>query len=84
MAEWQHRINLAGVLSAMGEKHDLSRVEEDCPEEVKEALAVEIRKAPPISHFAGRIKRAKSIAAVNRALAALYDDADRWKVWCGL
>lgn len=81
---WRHKIELNKVMSDVCDKHDLSRVEEDCPEEVKEALATEIEKAWPIAHFCKKIRSAKSIAAVNRILERVYNDADRHAVWCGL
>lgn len=81
--EWREKINLNSVLAKMDSEHDLSRLEEDCPAEVKEAIAVEVAKSSTLGYFAGRIRRAKSIAAVNRVLARLFDEADKFKVWCG-
>jgi hypothetical protein len=56
------------------EEHDLTHIEEDCPEEVKEAIAIEIVKAWPLKRFAQTIRQAKSIAEVNRILKNIYDD----------
>jgi len=83
MANWRYKINLNGVLSKMNGKHDLTLVEEPCPQEVKDAIIAEIEKAPPLQLFVGRIKRATSIAAVNRALSAIFEEADYSLVWCG-
>ena len=68
----------------MGEKHDLSILEDPCPDEVKDAIAAELAKSASLAHFSGRIRKAKSIAAVNRVLAAVFDEADRMHVWCGI
>jgi hypothetical protein len=84
MTEWRHKINLAGVMFKCAEEHDLAHVEEDCPEEVKEAIATEIVKAWPLKRFAQTIRQAKSIAEVNRILENIYDEADRSSVWCGI
>jgi hypothetical protein len=80
MARWQYKINLGSVL----EKYDLSRVEEDCPMEVKEAIAAEIAKAPPLVKFVEVVRRSKSIAALKRLLEGIYDEADETGVWCGI
>lgn len=84
MARWRYKIELSRVLAEVGEKFDLERVEENCPEECKEALAKEVSKAWPLRGFADDIRSAKSIAAVNRILARVYDEADRMLVWCGM
>jgi hypothetical protein len=81
---WQYTIDLAGVLDKACEEFDLSLVENDCPKAVKENIANELKKAFPLARFAPRIMKAKSIAAVNRILNTVYDEADRSKVWCGL
>ncbi len=81
---WRYKIDLAGALKKAGDKYDLEFVEENCPKEVKELLASEVKKAFPIAYFAPQIMKAKSIAAVNRILEKVYDEADRSAVWCGL
>ncbi len=81
MADWRYRIALNKVIEEMNEKHDLSRQEDPCPQEVLDALSKEVSKAPPLVHFVGRIKRAKTIAALNRILEIVYDEADRFLVW---
>ncbi|RJQ30326.1 hypothetical protein C4565_00650 [Candidatus Parcubacteria bacterium] len=83
MANWKHNIELNKVINQASEEHDLTRFEEDCPEEVKEAIAREIEKAWPLSHHAKEIRAVKSIAALNRRLVLVFDDADYHKVWCG-
>ena len=83
MANWLYKIELNSVINKMTEKYNLEMVEEDCPEEVKIALANEIRKAPPIAHLANRIMKCKAIAAVNRTLNTVFDRADENLVWCG-
>ena len=84
MTNWIQKIELNQVLAQMSEKHDLSFVEKPCPDEVKEAIASEIAKADCLAIYAGRIRRAGSIAAVNRALETVFDVADRNLIWCGL
>lgn len=84
IANWQHRINIIGVLADANTRHDLSCVEEDCPDDVKEALAKEVEKAWPVAQFASKLREAKSIAAVNRVLDNMFDEADRSLVWCGM
>lgn len=84
MANWRERINLHGVLHQMNGKHDLSRLEEECPKEVKDALAAEVEKSTALRYLAPQIRRAKSIAAVNRKLEAVFDEADVNLVWCGI
>lgn len=83
MANWQHKIQLNEIIEQCSEEFDLERHEEPCPDVVKERLAVEVAKALPIAHFAGRIRTVNSIAELNRVLARLFDDADRHSVWCG-
>ena len=84
MANWQHSIELNGVVSEMNDRYDLSRVEEDCPDAVKVALANEIRKARPIAGYANDIIACVSIAELNRMLDRVYDSADKNLVWCGM
>jgi len=84
MANWQHRIELNQVINQVSEDHDLTRLEEPCPEEVREAIAAECEKAAPLRHFGKKIRGAKSIAEVNRILTNVYSVADRELVWCGL
>jgi hypothetical protein len=83
MANWQHKIELNQILKQASENHDLSREEEDCPAEVKTAIAAEVEKAAPLAHFGKLIRNAKSIAKVNRLLQQVYNEADYSKVWCG-
>jgi hypothetical protein len=84
MTEWRYKIDLAGVMLKCAEEHDLSHAEEDCPAEVKEAIATEITKAWPLKRFAPVIRESKSIAEINRVLRNIYDEADRSSVWCGI
>ena len=81
---WRYRTDLANVLVNAAEKYDLSRFEEDCPEEVKEMIAAEIAKAFPLKRFVAPIKACKSIAELNRLLDKIYDAADLNRVWCGI
>jgi hypothetical protein len=83
MANWRYKIQLNKVLADLDKDYDFSRLEEDCPPEAKEKIAQEIEKALPLNHLAGRVRNAKSIAALNRALEAVYNEADRTLVWCG-
>ena len=83
MANWREKIELNEVLSKMSDEYDLSLLEEDCPTPVKEAIAKEIEKSTWLKRFSSRIRKAKSIAAVNRILEQVFDEADRMKVWCG-
>ena len=81
MANWREYIDLHKVLDEMGEKHDLSIMEDDCPAEVKEAIAKELEKSVWLKIYAGQIRRARAIAAVNRILNRVYDAADQHLVW---
>ncbi len=81
MADWRYRIALNKVIEEMNEKYDLSHQEDPCPQEVLDALSKEVSKAPPLVHFVGRIKRVKTVAALNRALSEVFDEADRFLVW---
>ena len=81
---WRYKIELNQRLREMGEQFDLSYLEEDCPQEVKQAISAECRKAPSLRRFAEIVLGCKSIAAVNRVLAAIYDEADRSAIWCGM
>ena len=81
--KWQHQIELGKVLETARSQHDLTRLEEDCPAEVKSMIVAEISKAPPLVRFATEINDCKSIAALNRTLDRVYDAADRDAVWCG-
>lgn len=84
MANWQHKIELNQIIQQVSEDFDLSRLEEPCPEQARNALATEIEKAPPLTHFGPKIRDAKSIAEVNRLLEAIFSAADHNLVWCGL
>lgn len=84
MANWKYKNELNKVIREMSEKHDLSNFEEPCPEEVKTAIVAELDKAEPLQRFRGSIKNAKTIAALNRILGRVFDEADLSKVWCGL
>ncbi|MFY4731208.1 hypothetical protein [Nitrospira sp. BLG_2] len=81
---WRHKIELNQVINQMTDKYDLSRFEKRCPTEVKETLATEVAKAPPLARFADLIRKAKTIAAVNRILENVFNEADYHKVWCGI
>lgn len=80
---WREKIELNQVISKMSEKYNLDNYEEPCPNEVKEELAKEIEKSIWLNRFASKIRKSKSIAAVNRILANVFDEADFKKVWCG-
>ena len=83
MANWKYKIELGRVMDEMCDKHDLSRFEEELPQEVKDAISAELAKAPPLARFAKRIKGAKSIAEGNRILNDMFDVADEKRVWTG-
>ena len=83
MAAWTQKIDIHGVIGRADKKYDLSRLEEDCPEEVKADLAAEVEKCC-LWRFAPRLREARSIAEVNRILEAVFNAADRERVWCGL
>ena len=84
MTDWRYKIELCAVLGKCNEEHDLSRFEEPCPAEVREAVAKEITKALPLVRFAKQVRAVKSIAEFNRVLARIYDEADEKLVWCGM
>ena len=81
---WRYKIDLAGVLQQCADKYDLTRVEEPCPDEVKQLIVTEIAKAPPLKRFVRSIQTAKAIAELNRVLEKIYDAADFERVWCGI
>jgi hypothetical protein len=80
MANWRYNIELNRVISEVTEEYNLEG-EELCPDEAKEALAAEVEKAPPLTHFGQRIRKCKSVAGVNRLLDEIYDAADAALVW---
>jgi hypothetical protein len=81
---WRYKIDLNQVIAELMDDYDLTCMEEDCPPEVKERLIAEISKATPLLRFIDQLQEVKSIAAVNRVLSDVYDEADVSKVWCGL
>jgi len=84
MANWKYQIELNQVINDLSEQYDLECPKEPCPQEVKEALAKELQKAPPLAHYAKKIQKATSIAQVNRILNSVFNTADASLVWCGL
>ena len=84
MANWRYTIDLHKVLGECEEQYDLEEVEFPCPEPVKTAIVAELDKAPPLRPFCADIKECKSIAAVNRVLDRVFNEADRKLVWCGM
>lgn len=84
MANWRYKITLNQTLSNLADEYDLKCVEEDCPQPVKEAIIKELLKANPLVGFVGQIRASKSIAAVNRVLEQVYNEADRNLIWCGM
>lgn len=84
MVNWRYRIELAEILQKCSKDHDLSHYEEECPKDVKEAIAAEISKALPLSRLAPRVMESKTIAELNRVLQLVYDVADAELVWCGI
>lgn len=83
MANWNYKIELNKVMTKVSNDFDLSNYEEECPKEVKEAIAIEVEKAIPLKHFAPKLRKAVSIAEVNRIIERVYNEADRSLVWCG-
>ena len=83
MAAWRYRIQLNEVIAWATSEFDLSEVEKECPDQVKNKIAEELRKAFPLQRFASKILQAKSIAEVNRILEKVFDTADSELVWCG-
>lgn len=84
MANWRHKIELNQAINKVSEEYDLTRLEEPCPVEVRDALAVECEKVFPLRRFGKKFRDAKSIAEVNRILDDVFDVADKKLVWCGL
>jgi hypothetical protein len=84
MTNWRYSIDLNSVLASASERHDMSKYERKCPKTVKMQIAAELRKAPPLQHFAKQIEDAESIAEVNRIIDEVYDAADANLIWCGL
>ena len=84
MANWIEKIELNKAINIATEQYDLSRHEEPCPNEVKELIIAELNRSQILRRFAISVKKVKSIAALNRLLVQIYDEADYRKVWCGL
>ena len=84
MAKWNEHIELNAAINRACDEFDLTCHEEDCPTEVKEMLATELAKSQRLGHFANQMRSVKSIAAMNRLLVRVYDEADRFKIWLGL
>lgn len=84
MANWQEKLELNTILSDLSDKYDLERLEEPVPEEVKTAIATELKKSRWLVQYASKIENSKSIAETNRVLEKVYDAADRHLVWLGL
>lgn len=80
---WESSIELNAVLSEVNDEFDLSRHEEDCPTEVKERIAAEVRKSPQLEYLADDLLECESIAEFNRMLNCVFDEADAERVWCG-
>ncbi len=81
MAKWTDKISLNRVVRQVDEKHDLSQHELPCPQEACNALAVECEKSANLACYGPLLRRAGSIAEVNRILEAVYADADRFRIW---
>jgi len=84
MPVWIEKIELNKAIADSCEQFDLERVEEPMPDEAKALLMKEIRRSTRLSRFASEIEAAGSIAAVNRILERVYDEADRCRIWCGM
>ncbi len=80
---WAYSIELNKLLSDFDSKYDFSIVEEECPKEVLDATCEEISKSIFLSKFKCEVKKCKSIAAFNRVLEKIYNEADRRRIWCG-
>lgn len=83
MAQWRYKILLNETISRLSEEHDLTRFEEPCPEVVKTDICAELNKAAPLCRFVKDVEKCKTIAALNRLLVRIFDEADRSLVWCG-
>ena len=84
MARWRESIELNKVVASVSDEFDLTRLEEDCPEEAKSRLAAEVEKSSWLRRHGKRLREARSIAEVNRILESVFEDADRHLIWCGL
>ncbi len=79
---WIYECDLNGAIRRNNKQHDLSRHEEPIPPEVVTTICAELQKAPPLARFVREVCEAKSIAALNRILTNVFDEADRRRVWC--
>lgn len=84
MTNWRQRIDLNGAIARANEAHDLTRVEESPPAEVVEMLCRELEKSEVLRRHVKPLRACLSIAALNRRLSLVFDDADRGRVWCGM
>lgn len=83
MAAWRYKIELNPLIQTLSEQYDLTNHEEPCPDEVREQLALEVEKAWPLNMYGKKLRKAKSIAELNRILNNVFDRADLEMVWCG-
>lgn len=83
MANWRYKIELRALLHKASEQYDFND-DDDVPEEVKEAVAQELLKAPPLREFADQVRDAVTVADLDDILRDVYDMADFERVWCGL
>lgn len=80
MANWRYHIELAAIIDRANGLSD----DDVVPDDIKRAMASEVKKAPPIAHFARSIMQATTIRSMNRVVERLYNTADATMVWCGL
>lgn len=80
MANWKYEIDIKTILNKGDELEDSDPV----PQALKEELAAELRKAPPLFHLARRMEGVRTVAGLNRVLEEVYDLADYKRVWLGL
>lgn len=81
---WKYQIGLNKAIDLCNDKFDMTKHEEQCPEEVKDILIAELKKAWPLEGYIDKVRKVQSIVELNRVLDHIYDRADQMKVWCGL
>lgn len=84
MAMWREKIGLNKAIAKANDQFDLTRLEEPCPQEVKDMICAEIKKSNVLNCHVFRIQSCKTIAELNRKLERVFDDADKFLIWCGL
>lgn len=83
---WNYSIELNKVISDCNSNYQLDQMdfEDDCPEEIKQLISEEVKKAKPLAKYSGKILDVVTIHDLNCLLEEIFDEADRRRVFCGI